>query len=324
MLFILDCGARGGTFFYDAANDKAAELPNEDVINLNIPGLQDGDTIVIEDAHVRTRERLSKAQPFSLNELRLFNKNANKRNVSIRLFPQMSTPKARDFAGGVEKNDINDVQAIAAYLQAQPNIMKTLKHFKPVSLDEYRSDKGSIWEDKDCLSEDINNARSFAYGDPKAGDFSDAVTEWIDANIKDLYNKLTEHEQEMLQMKIVYKGKPKERIDYNRGRLYTCVATLIRAEGGLRLRSDVGKVPFWKYVKDNYFGMTPYHMKGGVAASNVKYHWRRHASGYAKTKRTAIIEGGKYQDFTEARSQFDKDLRKLWNKSGQWFWLQFD
>lgn len=54
-------------------------------------------------------------------------------------------------------------------------------------------------------------------------------------------------------------------------------------------------------------------MKGGVAASNIKYHWRRHASGFAKTKRSDIIADGRYEEFTDARGQFDKDLRALWN-----------
>ena len=312
MLFILDCGARGSTFFYDAQTESASELPNEDVINLNIPGLQRGDTLVIEDAHVRTRERLSTAQPFTYDQLCKFKANAEQRGVSIRLFPQMSTPKARDFAGGVEKTDINDVQAIATYLRANPAAFKALKNFEPVSLEDYRQANQAAWADKDGLSEDINTARNFAYGCPKAGDFSDAVTNWIDQNIQTIYNVLSDAQRDMLSMVIKFKGKTNERIDYNRTRLYTLVATLIRAEGSLRLRSDIGKLPYWKFVKTNYFGMSPYHMKGGVAASNVKYHWRRHATGFAKTKRSDIIADDRYQEFASARSQFDKDLRELW------------
>ena len=289
MLFIMDCGARGGTFLYDVASDIADQIPNEDVINLNIPNIKSGDTIIIEDAHVRTRETLSLAQPFTYDQLCTFKSNANKLGVSIKLFPQMSTPKARDFAGGVDKTDINDIQAIAAYLQARPSILATLKNFNPITLDEYRSKNESAWEDKDQLGEDINTARIYKYGDPKEGDFSDAVIQWINDNIKVIYQKLTQEQRDMLNMVVKFKGKAKERIDYNRTRLYTLVATLIKAEGGLRLRSDVGKLPYWRYVKENYFGMTPYHMKGGVAASNVKYHWRRHASGFARTKRIDLI-----------------------------------
>lgn len=312
-IFILDCGSRGGTFYFDVDNNIAKELPNDDVININIPNIKSGDILVIEDAHIRTREKLSLAQPFSYQQLCSFKANAEKNGVSIKLFPQMSTPKARDFAGGVDKNDINDVQAIAAYLTARPSILSTLKKLKPKILDEYRKENEGNWKDKDELSTDINAARNFKYGDPKEGDYTDAIIDWVNTNIKLIYETLTDDQLEMLQFKVVYKGKPKERIDYNRGRMYTIVATLIKADGGLRLRSDVGKLPYWKYVKEHYFGMTPYHMKGGVAASNVKYHWRRHASGYAKTKRSNIIASGRYDDFTDARSQFDKDLRKLWN-----------
>ncbi len=313
MLFVIDCGANGGTFFYDAQSDTSAQIPNEDVINLNIPNLQSGDLICIEDAHVRTREKLSLAQPFSFEQLCQFKQNAVERGVTIKLFPQMSTPKARDFAGGLEKTDENDIRSIACYLQARPSIIPTLKNFEPVSLEEYRSTREKAWNDKDGLSTDINTARNFGYGCPKAGDYTDAVTEWIDEHIQAIYNNLSEAQREMVSMVVKFKGKANERIDYNRTRLYTLVATLIRADGGLRLRSDVMKLPFWKYVKEHYFGMTPYHMKGGVAASNVKYHWRRHASGFARTKRTDVIADGRYQEFSDARGQFDKDLRDLWN-----------
>jgi hypothetical protein len=312
-LYILDCGARGGTFFYDCQSGFASELPNDDVINLNLPGIQAGDVIVIEDAHVRSRERLSLAQPFTYDQLLKFKANAESAGVVVKLFPQMSTPKARAFAGDVEKTDINDVQAIAFYLQQNPNILKTLKAFNPITLDEYRTNSAGAWQDKDGLSADINMARNYKYGDPKEGDYSDAVTRWIDDNIETIYKMLNEEQREFIGLCIKNAGRKNERYDFNRTRMYTLIATLIRANGGLRLRSDVGKLPFWKYVKEHYFGMSPYHMKGGVAASNVKYHWRRHASGFAKTKRSEIIEGGRYHEFTEARSSFDKSLRDLWN-----------
>ena len=51
-------------------------------------------------------------------------------------------------------------------------------------------------------------------------------------------------------------------------RIYTLVHSIIRPNGELRFRPDVGKVPNWKYIKAHYLGCKPYHMNQGVAASN--------------------------------------------------------
>ena len=94
-------------------------------------------------------------------------------------------------------------------------------------------------------------------------------------------------------------------------RIYTIVATLMRPDGSLRLRSDVQKLPYWKYVKENYFAMTPYHMKGGVAASNIKFHMRSHC--VAERVSAANISDDNHEAFRQARTDFDKKLQHIWN-----------
>ena len=36
--------------------------------------------------------------------------------------------------------------------------------------------------------------------------------------------------------------------------------------GKPRVRSDIGEVPYWKYAKQVYFGLTPYHEHAGVTS----------------------------------------------------------
>jgi len=113
-------------------------------------------------------------------------------------------------------------------------------------------------------------------------------------------------------MGLVYAGKANERVKLNRGRLYTLVATLLLPNGELRLRSDVQKPPYWKYVREAYFAMTPYHMKGGVTASNVKWHWLRSLSTFRKVTAADPITVEERDEFVQARAAFNKKLRKIW------------
>ena len=86
--------------------------------------------------------------------------------------------------------------------------------------------------------------------------------------------------------------------------------------GKLRVRSDNGLVPYWKYAKQVYFGITPYHMKAGVTASNYKYHKRKAGSVCKKSmsleSKKAIQCVEDVYDIREARNDADKKLRILW------------
>ena len=65
--------------------------------------------------------------------------------------------------------------------------------------------------------------------------------------------------------------------------IYNVVNTILTPDGNLRFRSDRAnlpiddkyKVPYWKYAKQVYFGITPYHTNAGVTASNWKWHKRK-------------------------------------------------
>ena len=81
------------------------EYSKEDFLNLKIHGLKKGDTLVGEDAHMRESHKQTTAQPFSYDDLVLFDKNIHSENITTRLFPHSSTPKARMIAGYEDKGD---------------------------------------------------------------------------------------------------------------------------------------------------------------------------------------------------------------------------
>ena len=75
------------------------KLPEENLINLNIAGLKKGDTLVVEDAHLRESHRYTLAQPFNFEQLTQLKENAEEMGIILLLFPQKSTPKTRKLAG---------------------------------------------------------------------------------------------------------------------------------------------------------------------------------------------------------------------------------
>jgi len=302
---VCDCG-RNEVYYFNPQTNTSGKVSAAEFTKLNIPGIEDVQLLVVEDAHVRTRERLSLAQPFTFEDLIVLEATAKAKGIEIRLFPQMSTPKARKFAAVDEKSDDNDVRSIAAFIAGHPNVFKSLKKFKPISLSAFNAANEAKFADKDRLSGDINEARNRKYDE-------DAIRTWIDANASKLYHRLDDNARDMLGLKMVYAGTTRERLGagINYSRLYTLVATLLNQDGSLRLRSDVGKVPYWKFVKEVYFSITPFHMRGGVVASNIKWHFRKSASNFVGGVTTLTSEN--YDEFRNARAEFDHTLRYIWN-----------
>ena len=107
-LFTADVG-QGKVHVYDSGEDLFhGKLPLESLIDLSsIPGLERGDVLVVECAHLRESHKLTLAQPFNYDQLEELKRNADRMGVSIKLFPQKSTPKARKLYG-VEVSDKTD------------------------------------------------------------------------------------------------------------------------------------------------------------------------------------------------------------------------
>ena len=329
-IFVADVG-QGKVHVYDSGNEKFyGKLPEQDLINLNIQGLQEGDTLVVEDSHLRESHKFTMAQPYNFDQLTKLKENAKEKGITILLFPQKSTPKTRKLAGLGEKDksDEADTKAIANFLIKDRGAFYALKEFVPTRLTDYQDKNNSIFTYIQECNEDINPAKTSGYGFDKKSSYEDAVSRWI----KKYALKLTEYLKgdieliEAIGLKFDKKGNLKIAVP---NRIYTLVHSIIRPDTDeLRVRHDrlnlpieeEYKVPNWKYIKAHYLGCKPFHMKQGVAASNYKHWMRRAVSEYAYPNKssanaTDFQVGMSYEELAllkEARTKVDKMTQTIW------------
>ena len=322
-IFTADVG-QGKVHVYDSGNNQFyGKLPQEDFINMHIPGLKSGDVLVVECAHLREAHRFTLAQPFDYNQLEELKRVADEKGITILLFPQKSTPKARKLFGvdadSKTKTDEIDTRAIAQFLLNDKKAFNTLKEFLPKKLDSFKDEISSIVEYIQESNADLNPAKSSEYGFGKI-DYDDEVSKWIKKYALKLVEYLGNDPELIAAIGLGFdkKGRVKVLVP---NRIYTLVHSLIRpGDGSLRLRPDVNKVPNWKYIKAHYLGCKPYHMNQGVAASNYKHWMRRAVSEYAfpgkKCANTTDFQVGmSYEELAKlkkARTKVDKMTQKIW------------
>ena len=337
-LFIADIG-ESKLHAYDSGNDIFhGKLPEDDLINLNIPGLQSGDTLVIECAHLREAHDRTMAHAYSFDELTMLKQNADRMGLNIKLFPQKSTPKARTLAGlsNDEKSDEADTKAIASFLLKDQNAFRSLKTFIPTKMEDYQKENQHIFEYIQEANDDINPAKSSGYGlDPKKPWYEDEVSKWIKKytveggssifgytpTIVDYLEKEypKDYEELVKALGLSIDKKRNMKID-NANRIYTLVTTILRHDGSLRLRKDNGEVPYWKYVKAHLLGCKPFHINQGVIASNYKHWMRRAVSEYSfpgkgNANKSDFQKGMPYEEYFKlkvARTKVDKMTQKIW------------
>ena len=300
-------------------------ISNEEFIHLNIPEL-DGHDIVIEDAHIRAQENDSLAQSWTIDQLRQLRSNADSMNTEIFCFPQKVTPKARKIASIglrpelLDKSDKNDLESIAFYLQEFLGAYNALKVFDPIEYQTFEKGVSHIYADRDSLTEDSNGARNQQYGIKT--DYDDKVTLWIKKYISILAFNLDNETAEWAGLEMNAKGNALKPglINYTSDKLkfiYGVINTILDPNTGEpRLRSDIKKPPYWKYAKEVYFGLTPYHMHAGVTASNYKYHKRKAGSSCKKSmsleSKNAVKNLDDVREIREAMKESDRHLRDLW------------
>ena len=96
-LFIADIG-QGTVHIFDSANDIFyPKQPLEILKNLEIPNIERGDALIVEDAHLRSRVEGGKslAHPFDYSELKQLYLNAHVKGIVLRLFPQGKSATVR-------------------------------------------------------------------------------------------------------------------------------------------------------------------------------------------------------------------------------------
>ena len=300
-------------------------ISTDQFLELKIPEL-DGHDIVIEDAHLRSQEDDSLAQTWTIDQLKNLRILADLKRIEILCFPQKVSPKARKIASiavdskYLNKNDDTDTFSIAFYLQEFPEAYDALKVFDPVEYKTFEKDVTHIYADRDALTEDSNGARNQQYGIKT--DYTDAVIEWIKKYLFKLASELDSDTREWagIELNKNNSGLKDGLKKYTSSKLkfiYGIINTLIvPSTGEPRVRSDINKVPYWKYAKKVYFGLTPYHMHAGVTASNYKYHKRKAGSSCKKSmsleSKNAVKNLDDVREIREAMKESDRHLREFW------------
>ena len=286
-MYVLDCGQNASTLYNPALDTNPDDQPpspeslmhlsHEDVLELH-KTLPNGSQLRCEYAHGGCpRRRRSKAQPFTEEQLLNWYNDLESANISLLLTPQQSTPRAQN-RSRLPKSDENDPKSIYLLLRDYPemSLMKPPTSFDPSNkrLESY------AWVDESNLI--LNNQRGEDY----------------DAS-NPLYAFLLTHANEIIENPLVedafskegsarYKSNNKKReANQQKGdinikqlklsQIYAVLCQLMNDEGKLRFRMVEGKQELagWKFVKRYAIRMSPFHLKGGVARSNLYYHGLR-------------------------------------------------
>ena len=266
-MIVLDCGKNTATI-YNSDTDTCKTISHLDVLKLP-EELESGTTVIGEYAHLGCpRQKYSLSQPFTENLLVDLYDRFKLKNISLKLFPQQSTPRATSFSG-LEKSDLNDPKAIYLLLQDFPNI--TLMN--PPSSFEIQDIVQEGWTWKDTTNKILNVARRYSYESDE-----DKNSIFIKENIQHIYDSLSPVARDVFGFQL-YKKTSKHgkqgSINLNKinmCQIYSILAILRDFDGQLRLYRDTNNFPGNNFIKRYVICMTPFHFRGGVARSNLYYH----------------------------------------------------
>lgn len=320
---VVDCGKNESTIF-DGETTKT--ISHRAVLDL-AKDLNTGDRVVMEAAHgASPRTIKSLAQPFTEVELKSLYKSLEQKGITLKFFPQKSTPRAQRHAN-LEKSDENDPQAIYKLIQDFPRIslMNPKNSFEP----DLARQEG--WERKAQMNTILNFARRYKYMHK-----NDANSRFIRENIELICSKLPENAKSVFNLTDESRYKRKNTKlgvsagdmnfnNINMSQMYsvlTCVQGEIQdSEGEVSilaspfLRKSTGELPGWSFAKRHLLCMTPFHMRGGVARSNLYHHGAKNW-----IKKQAKLEGfdlyKKYRgDFSETEDAVFVKYMRIYSKS---------
>jgi len=322
-LIVLDCGKNESTI-YDGKNCK--RLSHSEVLNLpNI--LEQGTTLVCEAAHLSTpRTMKSLAQPFTASELQTLYQNCRDKGVKLRFFPQKSTPRAQKYSN-LEKSDETDPVAIYNLLKdfGQISLMKPRDNF---DVDPLRKEG---WGMKAYMNTLLNFARRYEY---KHKD--DENSQWIRDNIEKICARLSNESKSCFGLgdesrykrknsKLAVEAGDMNFNNVNLNQIYAVLSTLqgkIIENGEMVcivnqpiIRNSTQKLVGWDFARKHLLCMSPNHMRGGVARSNLYYHGARNWI-IARAKEEGVMLKGKNRgEFSTLEDQTFLKYRRVYRKS---------
>jgi hypothetical protein len=333
-----------------------------------------GWALVGENSHFGVpRTNKSLAQPWKSEYLLKLYNELEEKDIVFRFAPQQSTPTTlaySNFDPVLDKGEVNDSIALHKYVTDHRKFC--LK--KPPACFEEDHVRKEGYSMKDAMNTSINSSKTNGYGarDPelvekhldrlgrntsdqslnssvkilasieKGNTFVDLTARWIYDNIDEIESKLSETSRSAF-MQYSAKGSL---VGFKMPQVYAIVNSLmgkpdidennqLYINDQLRMREHQNELPYWNFAKKHLFCYTPHHQKGGVAASNLKYHGQRHwvaskakeqgavfkteeisAKGRKTTKfkpKFKILQEGNGELFSSLRGDYVKSVQELFN-----------
>lgn len=234
-----------------------------------------GDVIVIENGHLQPRNetlKVSRAQPYTFNELKILKENADKKGIEIRLFPQSQTLRYRStFFPEQTKSDKIDAQTLG--LAALQIGTEFLQKFKPRPSGAWTSFEKWTFDQLRDMNEILNQYREC----PEiASNFCPCIS-LFEKQYFEIYKSFeNQYSQNKFSSNVYNDAKlwllsSKRKIGESSSSVLIALwCSLVDWEGDLRLfqgeKLSVNKT--WSQLLQN----KPNHFRGGIARSNI-WHW---------------------------------------------------
>jgi len=270
----IDCGRNSGVIYYVEEN-RHETLTHAQILDLpnQLPA---GSFVAGERAHFAVpRTKKSLAQVFTEDQLLQFYYDFEQNNIKFRMSAHDNAPQARTYAQinkvipprskmEPKKLDEYDTTALAYYLNTHDRVRNALQK-PPKTFDKSpRRKDGEAFREK--LNENLNIARSEGY-DPD----SLPTMKLIMDNAMNLYNYLSPRSREVLGFQPYKKGDGITKSSIKPSTVYSIAGLVFDVDGIPMTRYD-NAIPGWNFARRYVLAFSPNHRRGGVAASNLKYH----------------------------------------------------
>ena len=340
-MYTLDCGKNTATLYN---GEIVKTISHKEVLCL-AGHLEAGSTLVGEYAHFGCpRKELSRAQPFTEDQLLKWYNDLRANNITLKLFPQQSTVRACISAFGVKKVKENGklVKKVTKGDNTDPEaIYKIIKKHSNISLMNPPKSFGfdKVGNEGIAFKVETDEVLNWARGAMPKGymDEDDQNTKWFMENSGYIYNNLSEATREIFEF-AKYKVATTTKIGkFKKGdvkigdlkivQVMTVLALLKHPKfGNLRLReveiNGRKQMPSWKFIKKYVLRMSPFHLKGGVARSNIYYHGAKTYIRKAAKEAGLSLAGKDRGEFNEEEDKFFIESRtKYMNAVKELFFL---
>ena len=359
-MYVLDAGKTKMTIYGKFEGEyKVLVMTREEVLALD-QILPKDSLLVTEYSHGGCPQKeLSLSQPFTAEQLLDWYDKLEEAGITLKLFPQKSTPRALTYGYYVlglfndidfedVKDDLRDPVMIYHFLQDHPlvSMMNPPTHFDTdPRLEE-------AWSMKGNMNRICNYARQFKADNYEVHESGyilpeaeyripdDGIIDFILNNMDEFYDELSPTARDVFGIHKNKKGEiqvsTKKQWKIQMPQMYSVLSTLMnqKGDGELSPRPRTGDLAGWAFVKRLLLCMTPFHLRGGVAASNYKHHGMKNwickmaaaidgvflKEEGKNGKRTKFIPRAKFNEeqeqcFRKYRILYCNALREFWQLS---------